>query len=71
MLIHRLLNISKGDIGTPQTIKYARRDIKTWDILRKGVGHVRSEDSYITIFDRFGANSAQTFPSILRLVGKY
>ena len=32
----------------------------------KGVGHVRSEDSYITIFDRFGANSAQTFPTILR-----
>ena len=37
----------------------------------KEVGHVQSEDSYITIFDRFGANSAQTFPSMLRLVGKY
>ena len=30
----------------------------------KGVGHVRSEDSYITIIDRFGANFVQTFPSI-------
>ena len=37
----------------------------------KGVGHVQSEDSYITIIDRFGANFAQTFPSMHRLVGKY
>ena len=29
----------------------------------KGYSHITSENCYFTIFDRFGANSAQTFPA--------